>query len=118
MGAASKGENEGESGDTPRRGGCGLAAALSIVVFVAIWLAAVTGYGLVAEQWEIVRPRRALAHHWVFGYAPLIALGFALLTAFVVMRRRAAARMTLLILSAGLVALFGGILFLGVGGLI
>ena len=34
------------------------------------------------------------------------------------MRRRAAAQMTLLILSAGLVALFGGILFLGVGGLI
>ncbi len=114
MGAAGK----DESGAPPRRGGCGLAAALSLVVFAAIWLAAVTGYGLVAEQWEIVRPRRALAHHWVFGYAPLIALGFALLTAFVVMRRRAAARMTLLILSAGLVAFFGGILFLGVGGLI
>lgn len=98
--------------------GCLAAGALFAVVFVALWLAAVTLYGLVVEQWEMVRVRREFSYDWVFLYAPLIAAGFGAVAAFFAMRRLAAARLTLLILVTGLVALFGGILLFGLGGLI
>lgn len=106
--------------DNPRRrgAGCLAGAALSAVLFVAIWLAAITVYGLVVEQWEMVRVRREFGYDWAFLYAPLIAFGVALASAFLAMRRVSAARMTLLILATGLVALFGGILLFGIGGLI
>lgn len=102
------------------RGGAGCLAggALFAVVFVAVWLAAITLYGLVVEQWEMVRVRREFSYDWAFVYAPLIALGFGLATAFAATRRLPAARMTLLVVTVGLVALFGGILLFGFGGLI
>lgn len=98
--------------------GCLAGAALFAVVFVAVWLAAITLYGLVVEQWELVRVRREFSYDWAFLYAPLIALGLGLAAAFFATRRLPAARMTLLILTIGLIALFGGILLFGLGGLI
>ncbi len=88
------------------------------LVFVAIWLAAITLYGLVVEQWALVRVRRDFSYDWAFLYAPLIALGVGLTAAFFATRRLPAARMTLLILTAGLIALFGGILLFGLGAVI
>lgn len=102
-----------------RRGaGCLAAGALFAVVFVAVWLAAITLYGLVVEQWELVHVRREFSYDWAFLYAPLIAFGLGLAAAFYATRKLPAARMTLLILAVGLVALFGGILLFGLGGLI
>lgn len=98
--------------------GCLAGGALFAVVFVAIWLAAITLYGLVVEQWELVSVRREFGYDWAFLYAPLIALGFGLAAAFFAARRLPAARMTLLILTLGLIALFGGILLFGLGALI
>ena len=98
--------------------GCLAGGALFAVVFVAIWLAAITLYGLVVEQWALVRVRREFSYDWAFLYAPLIALGVGLAAAFFATRRLPAARMTLLILTVGLIALFGGILLFGLGGLI
>jgi hypothetical protein len=98
--------------------GCLAGGALFAVVFVAIWLAAITLYGLVVEQWALVRVRREFSYDWAFLYAPLIALGVGLAAAFLATRRLPAARMTLLILTTGLIALFGGILLFGLGGLI
>lgn len=99
-------------------GGCLAAGGLFAVVFVAVWLAAITLYGLVVEQGEMVRVRREFSYDWAFVYAPLIAIGLGLAAAFFATRRLSAARMTLLILTTGLIALFGGILLFGLGGLI
>ncbi|MGV7121922.1 hypothetical protein [Sphingopyxis sp. 550A] len=98
--------------------GCLAGGALFAVVFVAIWLAAITFYGLIVEQWELVRARREFSYDWAFLYAPLIALGVGLAAAFFATRRLPAARMTLLILTTGLIALFGGILLFGLGAVI
>ena len=99
-------------------GGCLAGGALFAVVFVAVWLAAITLYGLIVEQWEMVKVRREFSYDWAFVYAPLIAFGLGTAAAFLVTRRLPAARMTLLIVTVGLVALFGGILLFGLGGLI
>jgi hypothetical protein len=103
----------------PRRGaGCLIGGVLFAVIFVAGWLAAITVYGLVVEQWEWVRVRREFSYDWAFLWAPLIALGCGLTVAFWATRRLSAVRVTLLALAAGLVALFGGILLFGLGGLV
>lgn len=103
----------------PRKeAGCLIGGALFAVTFVAGWLAAITLYGLVVEQWEMVRVRREFSYDWAFLWAPLIALGCGLAVAFRVMRRLSAMRAMLLALAAGLVALFGGIVLFGLGGLI
>lgn len=104
-------------GSAATRAGCLTSAALFAVVFVAVWLAAITLYGLVVEQWELVRVRRAFTYDWAFLYAPLIALGLGLASAFLATRRLSAARLTMLIVTTGLIALFGGILLFGLGGL-
>jgi hypothetical protein len=98
--------------------GCLIGGALFAVVFVAAWLAAITLYGLVVEQWELVRVRREFSYDWAFLYAPLIALGLGFAAALLATRRFSAARLTLLIVATGLIALFGGILLFGLGGLI
>ena len=98
--------------------GCLAAGALFAVVSIAVWLAAITLYGLVVEQWEMVSVRHEFGYEWAFLYAPLIALGCGLAVAFWATRRLSAARVTLLALAAGLVALFGGVLLFGLGGLI
>ena len=110
-----------ETGEAPAKragAGCLAGGALFAVVFVAVWLAAVTVYGLVVEQWELVGVRREFSYDWAFLYAPLIAFGLGLAAAFLATRRLPAARMTMLILTTGLIALFGGILLFGLGGLI
>ncbi len=99
-------------------GGCLAAGALFAVVFVAVWLAAITVYGLVVEQWELIRVRREFSYEWAFLHAPLIAFGLGIAAAFFATRRLPAARMTLLIVTTGLVALFVGILLFGLGALI
>lgn len=98
--------------------GCLIGGALFAAVFVAVWLAAITLYGLVVEQWELVRVRREFGYEWAFLWAPLIALALGFAAAFLATRRYAAARLTLLILAAGLVALFGALLFFGLGALL
>ena len=110
-----------ETGQTPAQrtgAGCLAGGALFAVVFIAVWLAAITLYGLVVEQWELVRVRREFSYDWAFLYAPLIAFGLGLAAAFFATRRLPAARMTLLILTTGLIALFGAIVLFGLGGLI
>lgn len=103
----------------PRRGaGCLIGGALFAATFVTGWLAAITLYGLVVEQWEWVRVRREFSYDWAFLWAPLIALGCGLAVAFWATRSLSGVRLTLLALAAGLVALFGGILLFGLGGLI
>lgn len=98
--------------------GCLVGGALFAAVFVAVWLAAITLYGLVVEQWELVRVRREFSYDWAFLYAPLIAAGFGFAAAFFATRRFSAARLTLLIVATGLVALFGGLVLFGLGGLV
>lgn len=111
--------SEGGEGDAKRTAaGCLAGGALFAVVFVAVWLAAITLYGLVVEQWELVEVRREFSYDWAFLYAPLIALGLGFAAAFAATRRLPAARITLLIVTTGLVALFGGIVLFGLGGLI
>ncbi len=107
-----------DSGAKRTAAGCLTGGVLFAVVFVAVWLAAITLYGLVVEQWELVEVRREFSYDWAFLYAPLIALGLGLAAAFAATRRLPAARMTLLIVTTGLVALFGGIVLFGLGGLI
>lgn len=104
----------------PPRGamGCLAAGALFAVVFVAVWLAAITLYGLVVEQWELVRVRREFSYDWAFLWAPLIAFGAATAAGFAATRRLSAARLTLLIVVTGLIALFGALLLFGLGGLL
>lgn len=108
----------GGSGAQRTAAGCLAGGALFAVVFVAVWLAAITLYGLVVEQWELIEVRREFSYGWAFVYAPLIALGLGFAAAFAATRRLPAARMTLLIVTTGLVALFGGIVLFGLGGLI
>lgn len=111
--------SEGGNSDAKRAvGGCLAGGALFAAVFVAVWLAAITLYGLVVEQWELVRVRREFSYEWAFVHAPLIAFGLGLAAALFATRRLPTARMTLLIVTVGLVALFGGILLFGLGGLI
>lgn len=98
--------------------GCVAASALFAVVFAVVWLAAITLYGLIVEQWALVRVRREFSYDWVFLYAPLIAIGCGIALVFVAARRFPAARVTMLIIVTGLIALFGGILLFGLGGLI
>ncbi len=98
--------------------GCLAGGALFAVVFVAVWLAAITLYGLVVEQWEMVKVRREFSYDWAFLYAPLIAFGLGLAAAFGATRRLPAARMILLIVTVGLLALFVGIILFGLGGLL
>lgn len=98
-------------------GGCLAAGALFGVLFVSIWLAAVTFYGVI-EQWGLVRDRAQFRNDWVFLYAPLVALGVGTAAAFSTMRRPWAARVVLWILTATLIALFGGIVLFGLGGLL
>ena len=98
--------------------GCLAAGAMFAVVFVAAWLAAVTLYGLVVEQWEMVRVRREFSYDWAFLWAPLIAFGAATATGFAATRRLSAARRTLLVVVTGLIALFGALLLFGLGGLL
>lgn len=109
----------GETGSVRKRAGAGclVAGVLFGVVFAAVWLAAVTLYGIVVEQWELIRERHDFTYDWTFIYAPLFAAGCGLAVAFWAMRRRSAVRITMLALVAGLIALFGGILFFGLGGL-
>lgn len=111
--------SEGPQGASRRGGsGCLIGGVLFAAIFVAVWLAAITLYGLVVEQWEMVRVRRDFSYDWVFLWAPLIAAGLGLAAAFFAARRFSAARMTMLILTIGLLALFGGILLFGLGGLL
>ena len=98
--------------------GCLAGGALFAVVFLAVWLAAITIYGLVVEQWELIRVRREFSYDWVFLYAPLFAIGLGLATAFFVSRRASAARMALLITITGAIALLAGVVLFGLGGLI
>ncbi len=98
--------------------GCLAGGALFAVVFVAVWLAAITLYGLVVEQWELIEVRREFSYGWAFVYAPLIALGAGLAAAFAATRRLPAVRVTLLIVTTGLLALFAGIVLFGLGGLL
>ncbi len=103
----------------PRSGaGCVAAGALFGVVALLGWLIAITAYGLVVEQWEMIKVRREFGYDWVFVYAPLFAIGLGLATAFLVSRRASAARMTLLITVTGAIALLAGVVLFGLGGLI
>jgi len=98
--------------------GCVAAGALFAIVAILGWLIAITAYGLVVEQWEMIEVRREFSYDWVFLYAPLFAVGLGLAAAFVASRRASAARMTLLIVVTGVIALLGGVVLFGLGGLI
>ncbi|OHD10166.1 hypothetical protein [Sphingopyxis sp. RIFCSPHIGHO2_12_FULL_65_19] len=103
----------------PRPGaGCVAAGALFGVVAILGWLIAITAYGLVVEQWEMIAVRRDFSYDWVFVWAPLFAIGLGLATALLASRRAAAARMTLLITVTGAIALLAGVVLFGLGGLI
>jgi hypothetical protein len=105
---------------TEARSGAGCVAAGALFAIVAIlgWLIAITAYGLVVEQWEMIEVRREFSYDWAFVYAPLFAIGLGLATAFFVSRRASAARMTLLITVTGAIALLAGAVLFGLGGLI
>ena len=100
------------------RAGCVAAGALFAIVAILGWLIAITAYGLVVEQWEMIEVRREFSYDWVFLYAPLFAIGLGLATAFFVSRRASAARMALLITVTGAIALLAGVVLFGLGGLI
>lgn len=109
----------GPEGPGPRSGaGCVAAGALFAIVAILGWLIAITGYGLVVEQWEMIEVRREFSYDWAFLYAPLFAIGFGLAAAFWASRRASVARMTLLITVTGAIALFAGVVLFGLGGLI
>ncbi|WP_447763658.1 hypothetical protein [Sphingopyxis panaciterrae] len=55
--------------------GCLAVGALFTVTAIVGWLLAITFYGLVVEQWEMIRVRREFSYDWVFLYAPLFAIG-------------------------------------------
>ena len=105
---------------TELRSGAGCVAAGALFATVAIlgWLIAITAYGLVVEQWEMVEVRREFSYDWAFLYAPLFGIGLGLATAFLVSRRASAARMALLITVTGAIALLAGVVLFGLGGLI
>ena len=109
-----------ESGDNGAKGarGCLAGGALFAIVAILGWLIAITAYGLVVEQWEMIKVRREFSYDWVFLYAPLFAIGLGLAAAFWASRRVSAARMTLLIVITGTIALLAGVVLLGFGGLI
>ncbi len=100
------------------RSGCVAAGALFAIVAILGWLIAITAYGLVVEQWEMIEVRREFSYDWVFLYAPLFAVGIGLAAAFLISRRASAARMTLLITTTGAIALLAGVVLFGLGGLI
>ncbi len=100
------------------RSGCVAAGALFAIVAIFGWLIAITAYGLVVEQWEMIEVRREFSYDWVFLYAPLFAIGIGLAAAFLISRRASAARMTLLITTTGAIALLAGVVLFGLGGLI
>lgn len=66
----------------------------------------------------MIEVRREFSYDWAFVYAPLFAIGLALAAAFLASRRASAARMTLLITATGAIALLGGVVVFGLGGLI
>ncbi|MGN7932382.1 hypothetical protein [Sphingopyxis sp. 22461] len=98
--------------------GCLAAGALFAIVAILGWLIAITAYGLVVEQWEMIEVRREFSYDWAFVYAPLFAIGLGAAAAFAASRRASAARMTLLIVVTGAIALLGGVVLFGLGGLI
>ena len=98
--------------------GCVMVGALFGIVALLGWLIAITAYGLVVEQWEMVRVRREFSYDWAFLYAPLFAVGLGLAAAFLASRRASAARMALLITITGAIALLTGVVLFGLGGLI
>jgi hypothetical protein len=100
------------------RAGCVAAGALFAIVAILGWLIAITAYGLVVEQWEMIEVRREFGYDWVFLWAPLFAIGLGLATAFLASRRASAAQMTLLITVTGAIALLAGVVLFGLGGLI
>ena len=100
------------------RTGCVAAGALFAIVSILGWLIAITAYGLVVEQWAMIEVRREFSYDWAFLWAPLLAFGLGLATAFFVSRRASAARMTLLITVTGAIALLAGVVLFGLGGLI
>ena len=100
------------------RAGCVAAGALFAIVAILGWLIAITAYGLVVEQWQMIEVRREFSYDWVFLWAPLFAIGLGLATAFFASRRASAARMTLLITVTGAIALLAGVVLFGLGGLI
>ena len=103
----------------PRSGaGCVAAGALFAIVAILGWLIAITSYGLVVEQWEMIKVRREFSYDWAFLYAPLFGIGLGMASAFWASRRASAARMTLLIVVTGTIAVLGGVVLLGLGGLI
>ncbi|MBE1526931.1 hypothetical protein GGC65_001387 [Sphingopyxis sp. OAS728] len=105
-------------GSERSRTGCVAASALFAIVTLLGWLIAITAYGLVVEQWEMIEVRREFSYDWVFLWAPLFAVGLGLAAAFLTSRRAAAARMTLLITVTGAIALLAGVVLFGLGGLI
>lgn len=112
-------EASGSERPEPRSGaGCVAAGALFGVVAILGWLVAITAYGIVVEQWEMIEVRREFSHDWAFLYAPLFAMGLGVATAFFASRRTLAARMTLLITVTGAIALLAGVVLFGFGGLI
>ncbi|HEV7314906.1 hypothetical protein [Sphingopyxis sp.] len=98
--------------------GCVAAGALFAIVAILGWLIAITAYGLVVEQWEMIEVRREFSYDWAFLWAPLFAIGLGLATALLVSRRASAARMTLLITVTGAIAVLAGVVLFGLGGLI
>ena len=107
-----------ERSGTRSAAGCVAAGALFGVVAILGWLIAITAYGLVVEQWEMIEVRREFSYDWAFLYAPLFAIGLGLATAFAASRRASAARMALLITVTGAIALLAGVVLFGLGGLI
>lgn len=104
--------------ETRSGAGCVAAGALFAIVAILGWLVAITAYGLVVEQLEMIAVRREFSYDWAFVYAPLFAIGFGLTVAFFASRRASAARMTLLITVTGAIALLAGVVLFGLGGLI
>jgi hypothetical protein len=98
--------------------GCLGIGALFAIVAILGWCIAITAYGLVVEQWEMVRVRREFSYDWAFVYAPLFSIGLGFAAAFFVSRRASAARMALLITVTGAIALLAGVVLFGLGGLI
>ena len=107
-----------ERSETRSGAGCVASGALFVIVALLGWLIAITAYGLVVEQWEMIAVRREFSYDWAFLWAPLFAIGLGLATALFVSRRASAARMTLLITVTGAIALLAGVVLFGLGGLI
>lgn len=101
-----------------RGGGCLLAGTLFVLTFIVAWLVAIMLYGLVVEQWEMIRVRREFSYDWAFLYAPLFSFGCGTAVAFWATRRLSVVRITLLVIVTALIALFAGIILFGLGGLI